>query len=414
MGKAKPKPFDISKSTVWQASKRVIAKGGSAGVDSQTTKMFSAKIDDNVYKLWNRMASGSYMPEPVKRVNIEKSDGRKRPLGIPTVKDRIAQMVVRLRLEAKLEQIFHSDSYGYRPNKSAHQALEAVKRRCWNKPWVVDLDIKSFFDSLDHELMMKAVRHHTQEKWTLLYIERWLKAPIQMPNGDLVESNEGIPQGGVISPLLANLFMHYAFDTWMNREYPTIQFVRYADDIIISCVSKEQATFILEKVEKRMQQCGLELHPEKTKVVNCKGDRKSGAAVSFDFLGHTFQPRMARNSKTGEYFPSFLPAISTKSAKKIRRTMKEWGLGSSKSCRSIETLTELIVPRILGWYNYYGKLYKSKTIGVLNLLHQRLIKWYRRKYKTGKSGKKRANRWLRRVYRSIPRLYKLVLLGILP
>ena len=414
MGKAKPKPFDISKSTVWQASKRVIAKGGSAGVDSQTTKMFSAKIDDNVYKLWNRMASGSYMPEPVKRVNIEKSDGRKRPLGIPTVKDRIAQMVVRLRLESKLEQIFHPDSYGYRPNKSAHQALEAVKRRCWNKPWVVDLDIKSFFDSLDHELMMKAVRHHTQEKWTLLYIERWLKAPIQMPNGDLVESNEGIPQGGVISPLLANLFMHYAFDTWMNRENPTIQFVRYADDIIISCVSKEQATFILDKVEKRMQQCGLELHPEKTKVVNCKGDRKSGAGVSFDFLGHTFQPRMARNSKTGEYFTSFLPAISTKAAKKIRRTMKEWGLGSSKSCRSIETLTELIVPRILGWYNYYGKLYKSKTIGVLNLLHQRLIKWYRRKYKTGKSGKKRANRWLRRVYRSIPRLYKLVLLGILP
>ena len=227
---SKTKSFCISKSTVWEAYKRVRANKGAAGCDKQSLKEFEIGLGNNLYKIWNRMSSGSYMPQPVLRVEIPKGDGDFRLLGIPTVSDRIAQMTVKICLEPELERVFHEDSYGYRPEKAALQAVELARKRCWRYDWVVDLDIKGFFDSLDHELMMRAVQKHTSQKWVLLYIERWLKAPVQFQDGSIVERTQGAPQGGVISPLLANLFLHYAFDMWLQRNYPKNPFERYADD----------------------------------------------------------------------------------------------------------------------------------------------------------------------------------------
>jgi len=274
MGKAKP--FSIAKKEVWEAYKRVRSNQGSAGVDGQTIEGFENDLSNNLYKLWNRMSSGSYFPPPVRRVEIPKSDGRLRPLGIPTVSDRIAQMVVKQRFEPEVEPYFYSDSYGYRPGKSAIDAVGTTRRRCWRYGWVIDLDIKGFFDNINHELLMLAVKKHTDCKWVRLYIQRWLKAPVQLPDGHLIERDKGTPQGGVISPLLANLFLHYVFDKWMEKEFPSILFERYADDIICHCVSEDQAKFVLGAIRKRMAECKLELHPEKTRIVYCKEDRRRG------------------------------------------------------------------------------------------------------------------------------------------
>lgn len=281
------KPFSISKHQVWEAWLKVKANQGAAGVDGQSIEEFEANLSDNLYKLWNRMASGSYFPSPVLRVEIPKDDGRTRPLGIPTVADRIAQMVVKNQLEPELEKHFHPDSYGYRPGKSALEAVGQARQRCWRHDWVVDLDIKGFFDNIDHGLMMRAVRVHTQERWVLLYIARWLRAPIQMPDGTLRQPEKGTPQGGVASPLLANLFLHYGIDVWMQRNYPDIPFERYADDAVLHCKTQVQAEMLKQALMERMQSIGLELHPEKTRIVYCKDDDRQGeyAETSFDFLG---------------------------------------------------------------------------------------------------------------------------------
>nr|WP_281357781.1 group II intron reverse transcriptase/maturase [Desulfobacter latus] len=259
--------------------------------------MGQAFVKDNLYKLWNRMSSGSYFPPPVMRVEIPKGDGRMRPLGIPTVSDRIAQQIVKQQLEPELEKHFHPDSYGYRPEKSALDAVGKARENCWKYDWVLDLDIKGFFDNIDHDLLMKAVRHHTDDKWVLLYIERWLKAPVMMTDHTLFYPKKGTPQGGVISPLLANLFLHYAFDNWMERQCPTIPFERYADDAVCHCKSLAQAEYLFRKLNERMENVGLELHPEKTKIVYCKDtDRqKDYALTSFDFLGYTFRTRKSKN-----------------------------------------------------------------------------------------------------------------------
>ena len=191
------KPFCISKRQVWEAYKRVKANKGAAGVDGQSLEEFGQDLEGNLYKLWNRLASGSYFPPPVLRVEIPKGDGRMRPLGIPTIADRIAQTVVKQYLEPELEKYFHPDSYGYRPGKSALDAVGMARKRCWQNDWVLDLDIKAFFDNLDHELMMRAVRTHTEESWVLLYIERWLKAPIALQDGTQQVPEKGTPQGGL-------------------------------------------------------------------------------------------------------------------------------------------------------------------------------------------------------------------------
>ncbi len=305
------KPYDISKQLVWEAYLRVKAKRGAAGVDGQSIEAFEVNVKDNLYKIWNRLSSGSYIPPPVKLVEIPKGNGGTRPLGIPTVGDRIAQMVVKMTLEPFVEPHFHAASFGYRPGKSALDAVGIARERCWRKGWVIDLDIKGFFDNLDHELVERAVAHHTEISWVKLYVGRWLRAPVQKPDGTLEARIKGTPQGGVISPLLANLFLHYAFDAWMARTFPVVQFERYADDIIVHCGSEGEAQSMLEAIRSRLANCGLELHPVKTRIVYCKDDDRPGSHsnTSFDFLGYTFQPRRAK-TRWGKFFVSFLPAMA--------------------------------------------------------------------------------------------------------
>ena len=314
------KSFSIAKRQVWEAYKRVKANRGGAGVDGQTIEEFDKEMKNNLYKLWNRLSSGSYMPPPVKWVEIPKSDGGIRPLGVPTIADRIAQMVVKQVLEPMVEPYFHPDSYGYRPGKSAHQAIGQARKRCWRSNWVVELDIKGFFDAIDHELLMRAVRRHTQEPWVLLYIERWLKASVQMPDGTLQKRERGTPQGGVISPLLANVFLHYTFDMWMQKNYPQISFERYADDGVCHCQTQRQAEELLAALKQRFNDCRLVLHPEKTRIVYCKDDDRRGdyPVTSFDFLGYTFRARRSKN-RWGKFFINFSPAVSNKATKQSGR-----------------------------------------------------------------------------------------------
>ncbi len=260
----KPKPYNIAPQAIKEAYRRVKANRGVAGVDKQTIKDFDKDLKGNLYKIWNRMSSGSYIPSPVLQVEIPKGKNEVRKLGIPTIADRIAQMVVKRYLEPVLEPKFHEDSYGYRPGRSALDAVRKATKRCWKHQWVIDLDIRRFFDTLDHDLLMKAVRHHTSNPWILLYVERWLKAPVQTQEGDKIERDIGSPQGSVISPLLANLFMHHAFDDWMRRNFPSIPFERYADDIVVHCKSKKQSHLILNRIRARLKECCLELHPQKT------------------------------------------------------------------------------------------------------------------------------------------------------
>ena len=404
---SKAKPFVIDKRLVWQAYKKVKANKGSAGVDGVTLEKFEENLEDNLYKIWNRMSSGSYFPPAVKVVEIPKLDGRMRPLGIPTIADRIAQTVLKLWLEPKVEPYFHPDSYAYRADKSAHDALGKARVRCWRKDWVIDMDIKGFFDHLDHGLVLKALRKHTEEPWVLLYAERWLKAPAQNVEGDLVNRDQGTPQGGVVSPLLANLFMHYAFDLWMSKEFPLIEFERYADDIIVHTVSLAQAEYVLDRIRCRMRDCGLALHPEKTKIVYCQDDSRQGSYknTQFDFLGYTFRKRGAKTRK-GELFNSFLPAISDKAMKMIRDKCNRSKLYTRLQEPLVDVLSS-INPMLRGWLNYYGKFYKSKVLKALRPLEQRIVKWVTRKYKTFKRQTSRARKWLKDIAGRDPQLFPL-------
>ena len=314
MSEPKPdsKPFVISKRLVWEAWRRVKANRGAAGVDEESIQAFEENLRGNLYKVWNRMSSGSYIPPPVRAVEIPKKKGGSRTLGVPTVADRVAQTVAYLYLEPEVEPVFHPDSYGYRPRRSAHDALATCRQRCWRYDWVLDLDLKSFFDSLDHSLVLRAVAHHTDLRWILLYVERWLKAPLQLEDGTLKQRDRGSPQGSAISPVLANLFLHYALDTWLGREFPTVPFERYADDGILHCKTKTQAHALRDAIIERLAQVGLELNLDKTRIVYCKDSGRTGSHEheQFDFLGYTFRPRLAR-SKTGKKFVSFLPAVQT-------------------------------------------------------------------------------------------------------
>jgi len=375
----KAKPYCISKWEVWEAYKRVKANRGAAGVDGQSIAEFEERLKDNLFKIWNRMSSGSYFPSPVRRVDIPKDNGKTRPLGIPTVADRIAQMVVKRYLEPILEELFHPDSYGYRPGKSAIGAIGVARQRCWRYDWVMDLDIKGFFDNIDHDLLMRAVRKHTDCKWVLLNIERWLKAPVQLKDGSLIQRDKGTPQGGVISPLLANLFLHYAFDTWMQKQYPQIPFERYADDGICHCRSKAEAEGLRIAIERRFAESRLELNLQKTKIVYCKDANRRGdyPEQKFDFLGYTFQPRMAENH-LGECFVSFIPAISNKAAKSICDTMRLWQL-HRQTDKSLEELAGRINPVLKGWINYYGSFYRTALSRAFRHLNNILVRWASRK-----------------------------------
>jgi RNA-directed DNA polymerase len=391
------KPFLISKHSVLEAWKRVKANQGAAGIDEESIQDFEHKLKDNLYRIWNRMSSGSYLPPPVKTVAIPKTGGGERKLGIPTVADRVAQMVVKMHLEPKIEPLFHPDSYGYRPFKSAHDAVGQARRRCWKYDWVLDLDIKGFFDNIPHELLMRAVRKHAPEKWVVLYVERWLKAPAQNEQGQLTTREKGTPQGGVASPLLANLFLHYGFDAWMARKNPSIPFERYADDAIVHCRTKKEAESLREAIILRMAECGLELNLQKTKIVYCQDADRRGTHEheKFTFLGYEFRPRRARNHR-GKYFVSFLPAISAKAAKAIREEIRGWKL-QLRSDKSLEDLARMFNPILRGWMQYYGKYYRSMLHPVFRPLNRRLVRWACRKYKKLRDHQRRATHWLRRI-----------------
>jgi len=409
------KPYNIPKQLVWEAYQRVKANRGAAGVDGESLAVFEKDLKGNLYKVWNRMSSGSYFPPPVRLVEIPKDNGGTRPLGIPTVADRVAQTVVKRVLEPLVEPVFHEDSYGYRPGKSALDAVGTARKRCWDADWVIDLDIKAFFDSIPHDLVERAVAHHTNLPWVRLYIARWLRAPVQRPDGTLGERTKGTPQGGVISPLLANLFLHYAFDLWMRRTFPRVRFERYADDAIVHCGSERQAREVLEAIRGRFEQCGLELHPTKTRIVYCKDDDRPGnyEHTKFDFLGYTFQPRRAKN-RWGKFFVSFLPAISARSAKAIRQTIREWRMASTRNNQRLEDLATLINPVVRGWMNYYGRFYRSKCVQVLRHLNAALAAWARRKYKRFRRRERASMHWLGRIARRDPKLFVLWELGVKP
>jgi RNA-directed DNA polymerase len=403
LGKAKP--FNISKRVVFEAYHRVKANKGAAGVDGESIADFDKNLKNNLYKIWNRMSSGSYFPPAVLFVEIAKKGGGLRKLGVPTVSDRIAQMVAKMYFEPSVDPVFHPDSYGYRPGKSAIEALGVARERCWRYRWVVDLDIKGFFDNIDHELLMRAVRKHTDSKWLLLYIERWLKAPVQTVDGTLVERGKGSPQGSVISPLLANLFLHYAFDEWMRRNFETVPFERYADDILVHCKSEKQAKWIKAVIEKRLKQCRLELHPEKTKIVFCGNPPKGGNYPNekFDFLGYTFRLRRAKG-QNGKFFVTFLPAVSNDAAKSIRDTIRSWRLHRMTD-KSLKDLANMFNPIIRGWVNYYGQYYKSALHPILNQLNGSLQRWAMRKYKKLHRRKRKAFYFLGRIAKQTPYLF---------
>jgi len=393
----KAKPFDIPKREVWEAWKHIRANRGAAGVDEQSIQDFEAGLAANLYKLWNRLSSGSYLPPPVRRVNIPKANGGKRPLGIPTVADRVAQEVVRRYLEPLLEPKFHSDSYGYRPGRSAIDAIRVARQRCWRYDWILDLDIRGFFDNIDWDLLLRAVRKHTQSRWVLLYVERWLRAPVMMEDGSLVVRERGTPQGGVISPLLANLFLHYVFDVWLGRGFPGVPFERYADDIICHCRSEHEATKLRAVLESRFRECGLELHAEKTRVVYCKDTNRKGsyAIQEFDFLGYCFRPRKAK-WPGGLYGTSFLPAASPRALKAIRKTVRSWTL-KRRGDKALDDLARMFNPFIRGWINYYGRFYQSALYPTLRRIDAALIRWARKKFKRLRQKPRGAREWVMKV-----------------
>jgi RNA-directed DNA polymerase len=413
--KLRDKPFDISKWVVWEAFQRVKANKGAAGVDDVSIAEFEQDRDKNLYRIWNRMSSGSYFPPPVKAVEIPKAGGKGvRVLGVPTVADRVAQTVARMYLEPKVEPVFHPDSYGYRPKKSALDAVGTCRQRCWKADWVIDLDIKAFFDSVPWELILKAVEHHTDQRWILLYVRRWLAAPIQQSDGSLVERDRGTPQGSAISPLLANLFMHYAFDAWMTREFPNIPFERYCDDAVVHCGSERQARLVRDAIAARLAQVGLELHPDKTRIVYCKDDDRRGdhEVTSFTFLGYTFRPRLAKN-KWGKHFVSFLPAVSRDAVVAMGREIRSWHI-ARRSDKSLDDLARMFNSIVQGWINYYGRFYKSMLYPLLRRLNRHLMRWACRKYKRLKRRERKAMHWLAEVASRAPGLFAHWRFGLRP
>jgi RNA-directed DNA polymerase len=399
------KSFVIPKQLVWNAWRLVRTNAGAAGVDEESIEMFERDLKNNLYRLWNRMSSGSYFPSPVREVLIPKKSGGQRPLGIPTVADRIAQAVAKLSLEPELESHFHENSYGYRPGKSAHQAISVTRQRCWWHDWVLEFDIRGLFDNIDHQLLMKAVRHHTTCRWILLYIERWLRAPVQQENGAICPREKGTPQGGVISPLLANLYLHYAFDCWMVRYFPRLPFCRYADDGLIHCRSLRQAQYLKKMIARRLKECGLELHPTKTRVIYCKDDhrQKEYEQIQFDFLGYTFRPRRSKD-RYGRLFTNFTPAIAPTAATTLRQEVRGWRL-QLKSDKSIEDLARMFNPVIAGWVNYYCRFHPSAFGRVGFHINWALVKWAMRKYKMLRGHKGRAREWVEGLAQRRPELF---------
>lgn len=400
----KTRAFSIPKCLVVKAYRLVKANGGKGGIDGETLEKFEANLENNLYKIWNRLSSGSYFPPPVKAVAIPKKTGGERILGIPTISDRIAQMVIRQMFEPNVEPFFHEDSYGYRPNKSATEAIGVTRKRCWEYDWVLEFDIKGLFDNIDHTLLVKAVRKHTTNKYIIMYIERWLTAEMVMPDGTVKKRDRGTPQGGVISPILANLFMHYAYDKWLVVHHPHMKWCRYADDGLVHCRTLEEAETYKRILQERFKACGLEMHPVKTKIAYCKDEKRQGeySNQSFDFLGYTFRPRTAKTKK-GRLFLSFLPAVSKKALKAMKAKTRQKGFRKGTSL-SLVDISRMYNAVLRGWYNYYGRYYPSALAPLWRHFNKTLVSWAMRKYKKLRS-KTRAGRMLARIAEENSKLF---------
>ena len=400
------KPFKITKKQVYEAYKAVKSNQGSAGVDKETIEQFEADLKGNLDKLWNRMSSGSYFPPPVRAVSIPKKSGGERILGVPTVADRVAQTVVKQLIEPDLDAIFLADSYGYRPRKSALDAIRVTRERCWKYDWVLEFDIKGLFDNIDHELLLRAVRKHVECTWALLYIERWLKAPMEREDGTRVERTCGTPQGGVISPILSNLFMHYAFDLWMARTHPDLPWCRYADDGLVHCRNEHEALVLKAALQARLAECHLEMHPTKTKIVYCKDGKRRGTYpnIKFDFLGYCFRPRQVRNSRDNSLFCSFSPAVSPSALKTMRAEIRELGIRRRTELSLVE-IAHRINPLLRGWISYYGRYAPSALAPLLRYVNQTLKAWAMRKFKRFKAHKIRVSHFLQKLSRQNANLF---------
>jgi group II intron reverse transcriptase/maturase len=392
------KPFNIDKRLVYEAYKAVKSNRGAAGVDEQTIEQFEADLSGNLYKIWNRMSSGTYFPPPVRAVAIPKKSGGERILGVPTVSDRVAQMVVKQVIEPILDPIFLADSYGYRPRKSALDAVRATRERCWKYDWVLEFDIKGLFDNIDPELLLRAVRKHITCKWALLYIERWLKAPMVRDDGTTMERSRGTPQGGVVSPILANLFMHYAFDVWMTRTHPDLLWCRYADDGLVHCRTEQEAEALKAELQARLAECHLEMHPTKTKVVYCKDGKRKGKHPNFkfDFLGYCFRPRLVRRFRDNSLFGGFNPAVSPSAMKAMRQAIRDLNIRCQTQL-SLQAIAQKLNPLLRGWIAYYGRYAPSALYPLLRHVNQTLVAWAMRKFKRFKDQKIRASQFLQRL-----------------
>jgi group II intron reverse transcriptase/maturase len=400
-----PKPYDIPKRRVLEAYWHVRANKGAAGIDDESIEMFEADLTGNLYKLWNRLSSGSYFPPPVKQVEIPKKNGGVRILGVPTVADRIAQQVVVSRIGGDLFGVFHPDSHGYQLDKSAVDAVANTRKRCWEFDWVVEFDIRRAFDELDWDLLRKAIAKHVKDPWCLLYIERWLTASAVSPDGQPVQRTKGVPQGSVVGPVLMNLFMTYAFDEWMKREHPNTPFSRYADDGVAHCRSEAEAKKLLAAIDERLKECKLEMHPEKSGIVYCKDSarRKEYPKVSFTFLGYEFRPRRSTR-KGGRIWTRFLPAISASAIKRIGQEIRRWRLPRQTSV-SLNELARRYNTKIRGWMNYYSHFYKSALDQLYQHIDRKLVQWAQRKYRKLAGKPTRAKQWLMKVIGRQPRLF---------
>ena len=401
----KAKPFTISKRVVWEAFKDVKRNRGSAGLDYESIEAFEENLSRNLYKIWNRMSSGTYFPPPVKAVDIPKKCGGFRTLGIPTVADRVAQAVVKRTIEQDLEKLFHKDSYGYRPGRSAIDAIATLRQRCWKQKWVVEFDIRKAFDSIDHDLLMRAVDRDILIPWCRLYISRWLKAPIVTFESNRIKRKKGFPQGGVISPLLMNLFMHYAFDLWMERNFPRACFVRYADDAVVNCSSYSEAQSIMEALKIRLSECCLTLNEDKSSIVQCLmgNNRRHLDKVSFTFLGYTFQPRAAKRTD-GKLFLSFSPGASIRAKSSLIEKINRLRI-PRRTSMSLKDISDLLRPTIQGWWNYFSKYHKSTLIEIGYKIDLILSKWVRRKYRRFRYRKRASGALIREISKKEPSLF---------
>ena len=407
------KPFMIDKRKVFEAYKAVRFNRGAAGVDGQTLEDFEKDLKGNLYKIWNRMCSGSYFPPPVRAVSIPKKSGDgERILGVPTVSDRIAQMVVKQQIEPDLEELFLPDSYGYRPRKSALDAVGITRERCWKYDWLLEFDIKGLFDNLPHDLLLKAVRKHIVCKWALIYIERWLTAPMEK-DGVLLERPCGTPQGGVISPLLSNLFLHYAFDLWIGRVYPDLPWCRYADDGLVHCRTEQEAQAVMASLKLRLAECGLEMHPTKTKIVYCKDATRRGQYpnVLFDFLGYQYRPRMVARRSDKRLFCNFTPAVSPSALKSMRSRVRDLNI-SQRTSLSLADVAKVLNPIARGWIEYYGRYSRWKLESMALHVNRILVRWATRKFKRFKGNMTRAKRFFEKLSRTSPRLFEHWRLGV--